>query len=87
MSYEVRIARQAEAYLRRLDRPTQQRILRRLQQIAEDPYGLHTKPLVNAAGRRAARVGDWRIVFSVDDAARVVNVSTIAPCGEAYRRL
>lgn len=85
MSYEVRIARHAEAYLRRLDRPTQQRMLRRLEQVAANPYGSYTKPLAGPEGRRAARVGGWRIVFSVDDQARVVGVSAIGPRGQVYR--
>lgn len=83
-AYEVRIARQAGSYLRRLDRRAQERVLRRLEQIAADPYGPHTKPLQAVAGRRAARVGGWRIVFSVNDEARVVDVSAIGPRGDVY---
>ncbi|MBI4491454.1 MAG: type II toxin-antitoxin system RelE/ParE family toxin [Chloroflexi bacterium] len=84
MSYQVRIARQAERYLQRLPRPIQERMLRRLQQIAEDPYGPHTKPLEGLSGRRAARVGGWRIIFAVDDEARRVDVSDIGPRGDVY---
>jgi mRNA interferase RelE/StbE len=87
LSYEVRIARQAESYLRRLDRRTRDRILDRLDQIAGNPHGPHSKPLTNAAGRRSARVGGWRIIFSVDDEARIINVSVIGPRGDVYREL
>lgn len=85
MSYEVRVARQAERYLSHLPRRAQERILRRLEQVAADPFGPHTKPLTGLPGRRAARVGDWRIVFAVDGDARRVDVSDIAPRGEIYR--
>ena len=85
MSYEVRLARRAAEYLRRLDRRTQQRFLQRLDQIASDPYGPHTKPLTDLEGRRAARVGGWRIVFAVNVAERVVEVSDIGPRGDIYR--
>ncbi|MCC6627862.1 MAG: type II toxin-antitoxin system RelE/ParE family toxin [Chloroflexi bacterium] len=85
MSYELRIARQAEAAFGRCDRRLQERILARLAQIETDPFGPYTKPLVNASGRRSARVGDWRIIFAVDVAARVVDVSVIGPRGRAYR--
>jgi len=87
VSYELRIARHAERYLRRLDRPTQDRIMRRLAQIAENPRGQYTKLLTNAAGRWASRVGGWRIIFTIDDEARVVDVSVIDPRGEVYRDL
>ena len=60
---------------------------RRIDQIAADPYGPHTKPLTNLAGRRAARVGDYRIVFTVDDDDKVVSISDIGPRGQIYRRL
>ena len=85
MSYDVRISRQAERYVRRLDRRAQERSVRRLAQLAENPRGPYTKPLTNAAGRWASRVGDWRIIFAIDDEARVVDVSVIGPRGEGYR--
>ncbi|MDE3096973.1 MAG: type II toxin-antitoxin system RelE/ParE family toxin [Chloroflexota bacterium] len=87
MSYEVRIAKQAEAYFLRLDPRTRQRVLDRLRQIAQDPYGSHSKVLVNAGGRRASRVGDYRIVFAIDAPREIVRVSVIAPRGRAYRDL
>lgn len=87
MSFELRVSRQSTTYLERLDRRTQQRVLDRPDEIAIDPDGVHTKALINAAGRRSARVGDIRIVFSVDDVSRVVSVSLIGPRGRAYRNL
>ena len=85
MSYELRITRQAERYVRRLDRRSQERIVRRLAQLAEDPRGPYTKPLTNAAGRWASRVGGWRIIYAIDDNARVVDVSVVGPRGDVYR--
>ncbi len=87
MSYEVRVARQAEGYFNRLDRQVHARMLRRLNQIAQDPYGPYTKSLVNAASLRSARVGDWRIIFAVDNDKQIVDVSAIGPRGGIYRRL
>lgn len=85
--FEVILDRKASAYIRRLDTDTQQRIVETLQLVATDPYGRHTKMLVNAGGRRSARVGDYRIVFSVDDANRLVNVRTVGPRARVYRNL
>ncbi|HUG15256.1 MAG TPA: type II toxin-antitoxin system RelE/ParE family toxin, partial [Thermomicrobiales bacterium] len=75
MTYDVRISDRAFSYLERLDRSTQHRILDRLEQIASDPFGYYTKPLSNARGMRSSRVGNWRIVFSVNDTERIVDVS------------
>ena len=71
----------------RLDNRSQGRVAERLQDIVHDPYGPATKPLQNAAGRRAARVGGLRIVFEVNQAEQTVDVADIAPRGQVYRRL
>jgi mRNA-degrading endonuclease RelE of RelBE toxin-antitoxin system len=62
-------------------------MLERLEQIAEQPYGAHTKRLANAEGRRAARVGAYRIIFSVNEEQRTVDVASIGPRGQVYRDL
>ena len=82
MSYELRFARSAEAYLARLDRRTQERMAQALRRIADAPYGAGTKPLTNAGGFRAARVGSWRIVYLVDEDEKEVRVETIGPRGQ-----
>jgi mRNA interferase RelE/StbE len=88
VTYDVRLAKDASAYLQRLDRPTRNRILDRLDQLAEDPFHpTYTKPLTDPHGRRSARVGSYRIVFLVDAAANTVNVSVIASRGQVYRDL
>jgi mRNA interferase RelE/StbE len=87
VKFTVRVAGPAARYLSRLSEPAHGRVLARLDQIAEDPYGRHTKPLQGAGGRRGARVGGLRIVFTVDRDQRVVDVVEIGPRGEIYRRL
>jgi mRNA interferase RelE/StbE len=86
MTYEIRLARQSESYIRRLDPRTQDRILQRLEQLASDPFDLHySKPLRNAQGKRSSRVGEYRIVFSVDSVRLLVNITAIGPRGRVYR--
>ncbi|MBI2756335.1 MAG: type II toxin-antitoxin system RelE/ParE family toxin [Chloroflexi bacterium] len=87
MTYTVRLARQAERYLERLPQDVQRRMLERLGQLAHDPYGVNTKPLQGALGRRSSRVGGWRILFRVDEEASEVDVSDIGPRGQIYRGL
>lgn len=87
MRFEIRLDRKATSYVRRLDSVMQQRILETLELIAADPFGPVGKALVHGGGRRSARVGDYRIVFSIVDAERLVNVRTIGPRGRFYRDL
>ena len=58
-----------------------------LRTICEDPYSRATKPLRDVAGRRAARVGPWRIVYQVDEPVRNVHIDLIGPRGDVYRDL
>lgn len=85
--YDIILSRQASRYLDRLDRTAQNRIVDRLDQLAEDPLGPFTKPLTNAEGLLSSRVGTWRIVYRIDEAAQEVLVSDIAPRGDVYRRV
>jgi len=87
VTFDVRLSRSAERYMERLPRDVQQRIVSRLEQVAGDPFGPHTKPLAGPGHRRAARVGALRIVFTVDRDRQLVDVSDIGPRGEIYRRL
>lgn len=82
--FEVRLSRTAVAYLRRIDRPTRERVMAKLSALAEDPLSA-SKALTNAQGRRSARVGDLRIIFTIDNGAQVVAVSHIGPRGQVYR--
>lgn len=85
--YEIVLSRQAAGYLGRLDRTSQQRIVDRLEQLADSPMGPFTKLLTNAEGLRSSRVGTWRIVYRINEPSHEVLISDIAPRGEVYRRL
>jgi mRNA-degrading endonuclease RelE of RelBE toxin-antitoxin system len=89
VNFTARLSTAAENSLARLDRPTQERILKRLAELEANPYDLRFgKPLVHAAGRWSARVGDtWRIVYRVDRESRAVLVDVIQPRGQVYKRL
>ena len=87
MSYAVEFSRPASRYLQRLDPVLQRRIGRAIRAICADPFGLGTKPLRNAAGRRSPRVGDWRVVFGVDEDHKLVTIFLIGPRGDVYQDL
>jgi mRNA interferase RelE/StbE len=89
VNFAARLSKAAENSLARLDRPTQERILKRLAELEANPYNPRFgKPLVHAAGRWSARVGDtWRIIYRVDRESRAVLVDVIQPRGQVYKRL
>ncbi|MDI3299035.1 MAG: type II toxin-antitoxin system RelE/ParE family toxin [Bacillota bacterium] len=88
MSLRIELTYEAEKDLDRLDRTTERRIRRRLRELADAPFDLRlSKPLVGLEGLRSSRVGDWRILFTVNEAERILEVLAVRPRGEAYRRL
>ena len=88
MNYEVRLSNRAAKDLDKLNRDTQKRMVRRLEAIGEAPLdGRLSEPLTNQGGLRKSRIGGWRMIFSVDDGNRVVNVVMIERRGQVYRRI
>ena len=63
-----------------------QRIREKLNTVSADPYALHNNvtKLQNRPGYRL-RVGDWRVIYEVQDNQLVILVLRIAPRGEVYR--
>jgi mRNA interferase RelE/StbE len=84
---QVLVRRAAAKMLRRIpvDRRTQ--ILQRLKDLAADPNSrtLDVQPLAGGESFRL-RVGDYRIIFSLDRPASVLTVDAIRTRGDVYKR-
>ena len=88
MSYQVRLSNRAAKDLDRLDRLAQHRVLNRLDQLAEAPGDPRfSSPLTNQGGLRKSRVGGWRIILSVNEGGRTVDVVTVERRGQVYQRI
>jgi mRNA interferase RelE/StbE len=88
VNYEIRLSNRATKDLDKLNRDTQRRMVRRLEAIGEAPWdGRLSEPLTNQGELRKSRVGGWRIIFSVDDENKVVNVVMIERRGQVYKRI
>jgi mRNA interferase RelE/StbE len=86
--YAQRLSAQAVKDLDQMDDRLKTRILDRIAELAEAPYNPNLSiKLTNKGGLRRSRVGDYRIIFLVDDKASVVSVVTIASRGQVYKRI
>lgn len=82
--WRVEITLRAERDLRRLDSPVRKRVLDALDRLVGDlPVGDVAKLAGSQEWR--LRVGEWRVRFGLDRAARVVVVLRVLPRGRAYR--
>lgn len=87
MSYRLIVKPSAEKDLARLPRSVQGRVLDKLAQVQADPRMPGAMKLAGAQATYRVRVGDWRIVYEVDDPGRTVYVTIIGHRREVYRGL
>ncbi|MFJ8627166.1 type II toxin-antitoxin system RelE/ParE family toxin [Kitasatospora sp. NPDC093550] len=63
---------EARDELRKIPRDMALRILAKLTGLESDPLGFHTTALVSQPDRRRLRVGDYRIIYTIDNGQLVV---------------
>ena len=85
MSLQVEWGRRALKAVSRLDRPTQERILTAIDDLAQQSRGdVRRLEGVNPASYRL-RVGNWRVIFSYLDPATIL-ILRVRPRGDAYKQ-
>jgi mRNA interferase RelE/StbE len=84
--YQVRLSREAIRTLQRLPGSLSGLIRSKIDGVAAEPYAPNNnvKKLAGRPGYRL-RVGDWRVIYELDDAVLVLAVERVAPRGGAYR--
>jgi mRNA interferase RelE/StbE len=75
---------EAQAELRKIPRDMALRILAKLTELESDPLGSNTTALVSQSDRRRLRVGDYRIVYTIDSGVLVVWVVHVGHRSTVY---
>jgi mRNA interferase RelE/StbE len=83
--YAVEFRRSAEKDLRRLDPIVQRRVLRAAENLATNPRPDGCRKLQGSENAFRIRVGDYRIIYTADDAVLIVAVERIRHRREVYR--
>jgi mRNA interferase RelE/StbE len=85
MTYRVEVRPKARRYLSALPRNTQRVIVEHLVALEGDPRPVWSKRLGgDLKGRWSFRVGEYRVVYRIDDDVLVVLVLRIGPRGRVY---
>ena len=88
MAYRIEFARPAARDARGIrDGAARQALRRAIEALAEEPYPRGVKKLRGHPGLWRIRVGDWRVVYTVEDDRLLVLVLMIAARGDVYERL
>lgn len=77
--------RPAAKMLERMDRPTAERIRTKMRELAKAPHARNSNAvkLQGVEGYRL-RVGDWRVIYTLDHDVLTVVVVRIGPRGSVY---
>ncbi|HLL88803.1 MAG TPA: type II toxin-antitoxin system RelE/ParE family toxin, partial [Tepidisphaeraceae bacterium] len=84
--YSVELSREAQRFYDRADRPLARKLARCFASLEREPrQGNNVKALTGPlVGAYRYRVGDVRVVYTIDDRAITVFVITIAKRGDVY---
>lgn len=85
MSYRVKMTATAVKERKRLDTAPRQRVDKVLLSLSATPRPTGAKKLTGSRRDWRVRVGDYRILYEIDDAKEVVLVWRIAHRRQAYR--
>ncbi|MFD3539485.1 type II toxin-antitoxin system RelE/ParE family toxin [Streptomyces sp. NPDC058662] len=82
--YRTAFRPEAQAELRKIPRDMALRILAKLTELESDPLGFNTTALVSQPERRRLRIGDYRVVYTIDKGELMVWVVHIGHRSTVY---
>ena len=86
-AYTIDVRPRARRSLRQLDLSVRETIAQVIDGLANDPRPLGFLPLTGHRPYLRVRSGDYRVIYTVDDSARVVTIAAVGHRREIYRRL
>jgi len=84
IKYHLEITESAEKELHKHHKKMQDRIIKRILLLSENPRPFGFKKLLGTSNYRI-RTGDYRIVYSIDDARSIVKILDIGHRKDIYR--
>jgi mRNA interferase RelE/StbE len=87
VSYHIEITREALRALAKLDKPMRRRLQSAIDRLQNDPHPNGSIALQGLRGAFRVRVGDYRVIYTVDDGRLLVVVVDLGHRRENYRDL
>jgi mRNA interferase RelE/StbE len=83
--YKITLSKKADKTLRRMPRNIALTIGEKIKELANDPDSMrNVKKLTDHPGYRL-RVGDWRMIYTVNENELLIHIINIKTRGEAYK--
>ncbi len=83
--YEVYLERGAERDLKKLSEEDYQHIIPHIKTLAENPRPPGCRKIVSSKRDWRIRIGNYRVIYEIDEKAKIVRVIRVKRRPEAYR--
>ena len=83
--HAVTFSASAARELGRLDPPVARRVLAAIERLVANPRPRGSTKLRGSRNDWRIRIGDWRVIYTVDDANAGVDIAAIRHRSDAYR--
>ena len=87
MTYRIEVKSSAADTLAKIPQTHRRRIARKIDQLADNPRPRGAIVLEGPSSLYRIRVGDYRVIYQIQDAVLVVLVVRIGQRGDVYRHL
>jgi mRNA interferase RelE/StbE len=84
--YEVYLEKSAENDLKRLTISIFDRIIPHIKTLAENPRPSGCRKITGSKNDWRTRIGDYRVIYEIDERAKAVRVMRVRHRREVYRR-
>ncbi|HZG52851.1 MAG TPA: type II toxin-antitoxin system RelE/ParE family toxin [Pyrinomonadaceae bacterium] len=83
-AYTVTVSNSAQKEIKALEHGLRVRVVLSLRSLAGEPRPSGCRKLVGSQNRWRVRVGDYRVIYTVDDAGRVIEIVAVRHRSKAY---
>jgi mRNA interferase RelE/StbE len=83
-AYTVSVSRSAQKEIRDFEASIRKRVIGSIGSLALNPRPPGCRKLVGATNRWRVRIGDYRVIFSIDDEKRTVEIIAARHRSKAY---
>ena len=85
--YQIHLAPVAQKQLKKLTQPTRELIFKKLEKLKRCPCPVGAKKLMGMESLYRIRVGDYRVIYVLNNHQLIVLVVKVGHCKEVYRKM
>jgi mRNA interferase RelE/StbE len=83
--YKIEFKKKVEKELRKIDRQYVQTLLGKIKMLEKEPFPSNSRKLTGSAMSYRLRVGDYRVIYQVDDNSKIITIFQVRNRKDAYR--